>query len=87
MNPKKNSVAGTLESSDVLVTVCPSDALDIEINSIVKAQWGRKIEELVRSVLKMNDVSKAAVTVHDKGAWECTIRARLTTALRRAGAI
>lgn len=87
MNPKRNSVAGSLESSDVMISITPCDELEIEINSVVQAQWGRQIEELVRSLLIEYQVTKAFVSLHDKGARECTIRARLKTALHRSEAI
>lgn len=87
MNPKKNAVAGSLESSDVMITIAPYETLAISITSVVMAQWGREIEAVVREVLASNEVTCANVSVHDKGARECTIRARLKTALARSGAV
>ncbi len=87
MNPKNNAVAGSLESSDVMITVAPNETLTVSITSVVMAQWGREIEAVVREVLAANDVTCANVSVHDKGARECTIRARLKTALARSGAL
>ncbi len=87
MNPKTNAVAGSLESSDVMISVAPSETLAVSITSVVMAQWGREIEAVVREVLTANEVTCANVSVHDKGARECTIRARLKTALARSGAL
>ncbi len=87
MNPKKNALAGSLESSDVMITVAPSETLAISITSVVMAQWGREIESVVREELVRNEVTRASISVHDKGARECTIRARLKTALARSGAV
>jgi len=87
MNPKKNAVAGSLESSDVMITIAPYETLAVSITSVVLAQWGREIEAVVREVLADNEVTCANVSVHDKGARECTIRARLKTALARSGAL
>lgn len=87
MNPKKNAVAGSLESSDVMITVAPAETLTVGITSVVFAQWGRQIEAVVRQVLDDNQVTGAAVSIHDKGARECTLRARLKTALARSGAL
>lgn len=87
MNPKKNAVAGSLESSDVMITIAPYETLAVSITSVVWAQWGREIEAVVREVLANNEVTCANVSVHDKGARECTIRARLKTALARSGAL
>lgn len=87
MNPKNNAAAGTLESSDVFITIIPAEELRIEVQSIVQKQWGSQIEELVKAILTESGFSQGLVTVKDKGARECTIRARLKTALRRSGAI
>ena len=85
MNPKNNAAAGTLESSDVFITIVPADDLRVEVNSIVQKQWGSQIEKLVKAILSEVGFSQGLVTVKDKGARECTIRARLKTALRRSG--
>ena len=79
----KNAVAGTLESSDALVEVAPSASVSVEIESAVLAQFGDSIEKSVREVLAQFDVSGAAVRVTDRGALDCTIRARVETALKR----
>ena len=87
MNPKKNAVAGSLESSDVMIAIAPADTLSIHLTSVVMTQWGRQIETIVREVLREAQVTAAQVSVHDKGAWECTLRARLKTVLTRSGAL
>ena len=79
----KTAVAGTLESSDVLVEVAPAASVSVEIESAVLAQFGDAIEASVREVLAQFDVSGAAVRVTDRGALDCTIRARVETALKR----
>ena len=81
----KEARAGTLESSDALVLVAPSDeALSIEVESVVKKQFGRAILTLAREVCAALGVEKGIVRVNDKGALDCTLRARLETALERA---
>lgn len=84
MELKHDAVAGTLESSDALVKIEPADELKIEIESSVMAQFGRQINETVREVLKDLEVEKANVKVQDKGALECTLKARVETAVFRA---
>lgn len=78
------AVAGTLESSDALVEVEPASGLRIGIESAVAAQFGDAIDRSVRDVLARFDVNCAAVRVTDRGALDCTIRARVETAIRRA---
>ena len=85
MEVKHTAIAGTVESSDLLVRVEPSqDGIDLEIVSVVKDRFGHLIEAEVRGVLKALDVTNARVFVDDRGALDCVIRARVETALRRA---
>lgn len=80
----KNSVAGTLESSDAYVTVETADTLTVEVQSAVAAQYGQSIKESVLSVVKLMDVGPCKILVNDRGALDCVIKARVETALRRA---
>lgn len=85
MEVKHTAIAGTVESSDLLVRVEPSqDGIELEIVSVVKDRFGHLIEAEVRGVLKALDVTNARVFVDDRGALDCVIRARVETALRRA---
>lgn len=80
-----SATAGTLESSDVQVTVLPhTESLDITIESDVIHQYGNHIRSIVRNVLNTLEVTKGEVRVIDKGALDCTLEARLETALHRA---
>ena len=79
----KKAWAGTLESSDAYVEVEPAEAVEIELQSVVQAQFGDAIEQAVRAVLAECGVEKARVKVMDRGALECVIRARVETALLR----
>lgn len=81
----KNAAAGTMESSDILITVEPSEeGISIDLTSSVEEQFGRQIRSVIRQVLEQLDVENAAVTAVDKGALDCTIRARMETAIYRA---
>ncbi|MDO4488392.1 MAG: citrate lyase acyl carrier protein [Eubacteriales bacterium] len=82
---RQSAAAGTMESSDVLVTVTPGDALTIEIESPVKNQYGEAIERVVRETLSDLGVTKGLIKVMDKGAIDCVIAARVETAIKRAG--
>lgn len=79
----KNATAGTMESSDVYVEIEPGDGLEIQLESVVLAQFGEEILTVVREVLQENDVEKANVRIVDRGALECVIRARVETAILR----
>ncbi len=82
----KAAFAGTLESSDLQVRIAPNPEVDIDISldSTVKKQFGRAIDDLIRDVLSSMGVSSATVEVEDKGALDCVIKARLQAAVMRA---
>ena len=81
----KNAVAGTLESSDAYVQVEPNETgIEIVLESVVLTQFGDDIKASVMEVLTENEVTNAKVSVNDRGAIDCTIRARVETALKRA---
>ncbi len=84
MKIQKKAQAGSLESSDVLITVAPSEKLSIEITSIVMNQFGQIIREVVEDVLKEAGVSNGEFIINDRGALEYALRARIITALKRA---
>lgn len=81
----QRATAGTLESSDVFVTVEPANqGLDIHIESVVMKQFGDDILAATKDVLSEFDVADAKVTVVDRGALECVLRARVECAVLRA---
>ena len=81
---KTKASAGTMESSDAYVEIEPWDkGLDIEIESVVLKQFGKKIKLAVSDVLREQGVENAFVRVMDRGALECVIRARVETAIVR----
>lgn len=87
MQIKRVAVAGTLESSDIMVTVLPdTTGINIELTSSVEKYYGASIRETIGRVLREMGVESAGVKAADHGALDCTIRARVTTAVRRATA-
>ncbi|RYC48263.1 citrate lyase acyl carrier protein [Pectobacterium zantedeschiae] len=81
----KESLAGTFESSDLLVKVAPADGkLTVVINSEVIKQFGHQIKQVVNDTLKELGVQEGTVIVDDKGALDCVIRARVQSAVLRA---
>ena len=74
-----------LESSDVFVEIEPGDSgIEVEIESVVLAQFGDAIRAAALDVLKEQNVSDARVRLTDRGALDCVIRARVETAVARA---
>ena len=84
MELKTTGVAGTLESSDVMVTLEPAPSgISLNLESTVVNQYGRQIKETVLATLARLGVKNAAVTVSDHGALDCTIKARVECAYYR----
>lgn len=86
MELKKTAVAGTMESSDIMVTIEPRDqgGIALELESNVMQQYGRQLEAVIRETLDKLGVKNAAVNAVDKGALDCTVRARVSAAAYRA---
>ena len=74
---RKESVAGTVESSDVMVYVAPAaSGVSLEVNSSVGKQFDAQIRATVHEVLAQLGVQAVALN--------CVLRARLKAALLRA---
>ena len=80
------AMAGTMESSDIMITIEPKEegGIQLELTSSVMQQFGRQIEAVIRETLKGLGVENALVTAADKGARDCTIKARVNCAAFRA---
>ena len=84
MEIKKPAMAGTMESSDCVVTVRPGeDGVQIDLQSDVKMMFGESILATTRQVLQELEVENAEVSILDRGALDCVIRARVETAVLR----
>lgn len=78
------AMAGTLESNDVMVTVSPAQALEVQVTSIVLGQFGEELKRVALDTAAQLGVQGALIELDDRGAVECTVRARVETALTRA---
>ena len=56
----------------------------MELTSSVMNQYGRQIKAVILETLKRLEVTDARVTVVDKGALDCTLKARVECAVFRA---
>lgn len=82
---KKASTAGTLESSDIMILLDRGDnGIDIELKSSVLYQFGDQINNVIKQTLIEAGVHNAKVVATDRGALDCTIKARVLTALHRS---
>ena len=88
MEIKKAAMAGTLESSDAQITVEPgTDGIELSIESSVIYQFGSQIRKVALDTLERLEVTNGRIVIVDKGALDCTIKARLECALYRSNDI
>ena len=82
-------IAGTLESSDALITVEQNrdKGILIDLESTSESRFGNQIRQVVLDTLSELKVMDARIRVQDRSALDCTIRARLVTAVYRAAGI
>ena len=74
-----------MESSDTYVEIEPGNGeLSIKIESVVKVQFGERIETSVKEICDAYGIADANVRIVDRGALDCVIRARVETAILRA---
>lgn len=84
----KMAQAGTLESNDIMITIDPRPAgsgVEIELSSNFLAQYGGTIRQVIAETLADQEINDIYVKAVDRGALNCTIKARLLAALARAG--
>ncbi|MCD6579178.1 citrate lyase acyl carrier protein [bacterium] len=79
----KKAQCGSLESSDLMIYIEPSDGVKIEVESSISQLHNKEIEYLVIEELKARNIDKVYIKIHDSGAMNLTIKARLKTVLNR----
>lgn len=85
MEIKKIAVAGTMESSDCMVTIEPGTrGIEFDLESAVIRQYGKQIRKVTLETLERLGISNAKIRMVDKGALDCTIKARVECAVFRA---
>ena len=85
MEIKKPAIAGTLESSDCQVTVEAGEGkVDISLESAVINQYGNQIKKVAYETLENLGIDNVKLTIIDKGALDCTIKARIEAAVYRS---
>ncbi len=82
----KDSIAGTLESCDIQIMLLSNEdkGIEIELKSSVEKQFGRQIRKVIKDTLEKLELDNVRIIATDKGALDCTIKARVTCAAYRA---
>lgn len=85
----KPAIAGSLESSDVQISIAPNPGggIEIHLDSAVKVLFGDAILATLRDVLDDFGITEARLVVSDKGAVDAAIRARMQAVICRGAEI
>lgn len=85
MEITRPAIVGTLESSDCQVTVEKGEGrIDFTLHSSVINQYGNQIRRVAMETLERLGVDNVRITIVDKGALDCTIKARIEGAIYRS---
>ncbi|MGN0159603.1 MAG: citrate lyase acyl carrier protein [Brotaphodocola sp.] len=85
MKIEKPAIAGTLESSDCQVTIEEGNGkVELTLESPVINQFGNQIRRVALETLNRLGIDDANVIIIDKGALDCTIKARIEGAVYRS---
>ena len=85
MSTLKKASCGTMESSDAYMELEPIAAgVQIDLQSVVEHQFGDSIRALAADMLQQDGIDNVSLRIVDRGALECTLRARLETLIARA---
>ena len=85
MEIKKTASAGTLESSDIMVTLEKgAKGIEIDLTSTVEKQYGKQIRKVITETLESLGADGVKVVANDRGALDSTIKARVCAAFYRA---
>jgi citrate lyase subunit gamma (acyl carrier protein) len=83
----RESKAGLYEKGDIVVCLSPgkeNSGIQIELESTVKSLFGDQIRASVLGVVEEYGITDLKLAIHDQGALDYAIRARVQTAIERA---
>lgn len=81
--------AGTMESGDIMIEIEPGEqqAVEVVLKSSVANEFGKQIIATIHGAVNEFGLEYAVINAIDKGALDCTIRARVFAACQRATGI
>ena len=84
MEIKNSASAGTLESNDIMVILEKgTKGIEINLKSTVEKQFGEQIRDVIKKTLTDLGAEDVKVIANDRGALNCTIKARVMAAYYR----
>lgn len=83
---KKAASAGSMDSCDISIRIESGvqEENQVYLSSVVAVQFGEHIQTLIHEMLDQHHIKGVVVNAVDKGALDCTIRARLACAITRS---
>jgi citrate lyase subunit gamma (acyl carrier protein) len=75
-----------MESGDILIEIEPAEqsAVEVVLKSSVANEFGKQIVHTIQTAVREFGLEYAVINAVDKGALDCTIRARVAAACQRA---
>jgi len=86
MDQTPKAIAGTLESNDIYIAIYGNGSKSgntVVLESIVMKQFGPAILAVIEYCLAESSLQGVEVSAKDRGALDCTIKARMETAITR----
>lgn len=81
---KKASVGKEKQNADCVITIEPyTKGIKLDFTSLVGVQYGDSMKKTIMDELKKYDIKNAKLTVVDRGAIDCVLRARLEAVIKR----
>jgi len=86
MKLKKEASAGTMDSCDINIRLenNPLGQNEVHLKSVVEKQYGDHIKALIIEMIDKYGLEGVVVNAVDRGALDCTIKARVESAILRA---
>ena len=81
---KREATCGQEAKSDCIVTVQPSDTLEIVVKSKLQKLYGKAIQKTAEEMAEKLGVEKGKILINDCGALDWVLRARIECAIKRA---
>lgn len=82
----KEASAGTMDSCDINIRLenNPLGQNEVHLKSVVEKQYGAHIKALIIELIDKYELEGVVVNAVDRGALDCTIKARVESAILRA---
>ena len=82
---KKATVGKEKQNADCVITIEPGKkGIELDFTSLVGVQYGDDMKNTINEMLREYKIEDAKISVVDRGAIDCVLRARLEAVIKRA---